>query len=200
MNNKILILLNLIIMSMFFSGCGSRTTLNQNNFLFDVSRDMPQQKISKDIVLDVKQFSIDRAFSTKNFVYRKNKSEYETDFYNQFLINPDDMITEKTRSWLSQSGLFKWILEPGSYIDATHVLEGNITELYGDFSDESLPKAKMDIRFFLIKLSDKSIAFGKTYESESEIKSRAAESLIEAYDKCLTNILTNLEQDLEEQL
>jgi len=200
MNNKILALLNLIIISMFFSGCGSRAALNQNNFLLDVSRDMPQQKTSKDIVLDVKQFSIDRAFSTKNFVYRKNKSEYETDFYNQFLISPDDMITEKTRSWLSQSGLFKWVLEPGSYTDATHMLEGNITALYGDFSEELLPNAKMGIRFFILKLSDKSVVFGKTYEAESKIESTTAEALISSFDKCLINILSNLEHDLQEKL
>jgi ABC-type uncharacterized transport system auxiliary subunit len=185
---------------MVLSGCGSRTAFNQRNFVLETSRKGPQQKTSKDIILDVKNFSIDTTFNTKSLVYRKGQSEYETDFYNQFLIKPDDMITEKTRNWLSESGLFKWVLEPGSYTDATHVLEGNITALYGDFRDDSSPKASMKIRIFLVKLPEKSMVFGKTYAVVSEVKSQTAEALVEAFDKCLINILSNLEKDLQEQL
>jgi len=200
MNNKVILLCNLMIASMVLSGCGSRTAYNQRNFILETSRNRPQQKISKDVILNVQSFSVDTTFSTKNLVYRKGQSEYETDFYNQFLVRPEDMITEKTRSWLSESGLFKWVLEPGGYTDATHMLEGNIIALYGDFRDESSPKATIKIRFFLVKLSGKSVVFGKTYEKVSEVGDRTAESLIEAYENCLANILTDLEKDLAEKL
>jgi len=196
MNSKVMTLRSFMILSMLLSGCG----YNRRNFVLEVSRDRPQQEISKDVILDVQSFNVDTAFSNRSLVYRKNQSEYETDFYNQFLIRPDDMITEKTRSWLSESGLFELVLEPGSYIDASHVLEGNIITLYGDFRDKSSPKATMKIRFFLIKLSDKSVVFAKTYETTSESNERTAESLVEAFDNCLTNILSDLEEDLCEQL
>lgn len=201
MNSKRIALCNLMIVSMFLSGCGlNKTAYNQRNFILETSRNRPQQKISKDVILDVQSFSVDTTFSTKSFVYRKGQSEYETDFYNQFLVRPEDMITEKTRSWLSESGLFKWVLEPGSYTDATHMLEGNIIALYADFRDELSPKATIKIRFFLVKLSGKSVVFGKTYEKVSEVGDRTAESLIEAYENCLANILTDLEEDLQELL
>ncbi len=201
MNSKVSTLCNLMIVSVVLSGCGvKRIAYNQRNFVLETSRNSPQQKISKDVILDVINFSIDTTFSTKSLVYRKSQSEYETDFYNQFLIKPDDMITEKTRSWLSESGLFKWVLEPGSYTNATHVLEGNITALYGDFREKASPKATMKIRFFLVKLPEKAVVFGKTYEAVLEVKSQTAEALVEAFDKCLINILSNLEQDLQEQL
>ncbi len=200
MNNKVITLCSLVIVLMLLSGCGSRTAFNQRDFLLEVSRDRPQQKTSKDVILNVQNFSIDVAFSTKSFVYRKGQSEYETDFYNQFLIKPDDMITEKTRSWLSESGLFELVLEPGSYVEATHMLEGNIIALYGDFRDGSSPKASMKIRVFLVKLSDRSIVFTNTYEAVSEFKDRTSESLIEALSVCLTDILSDLEKDLQKQL
>ena len=196
MNSKVMTLRSFMILSMLLSGCG----YNRRNFVLEVSRDRPQQEISKDVVLDVQSFNVDTAFSNRSLVYRKNQSEYETDFYNQFLIRPEDMITEKTRSWLSESGLFELVLEPGSYIDASHVLEGNIITLYGDFRDKSSPKATMKIRFFLIKLSGKSVVFAKTYETTSESNERTAESLVEAFDNCLTNILSDLEEDLREHL
>ena len=196
MNSKVMTLCSFMILSMLLSGCG----YNRRNFVLEVSRDRPQQEIRKDVVLDVQSFNADTAFSNRSLVYRKNQSEYETDFYNQFLIMPEDMITEKTRSWLSESGLFELVLEPGSHIDASHVLEGNIITLYGDFRDKSSPKATMKIRFFLIKLSGKSVVFAKTYETTSESNERTAKSLVEAFDNCLTNILSDLEEDLREHL
>jgi len=201
MNRNAIIFCSLIIVSMALSGCApKRIAYNQRTFVLETSRNGSQQKTSKDVILDVQSFSIDTTFGTKSLVYRKSRSEYETDFYNQFLIRPEDMITEGTRCWLSESGLFKWVLEPGSYTKATHVLEGNIISLYGDFRDDSSPKATMKIRVFLVKLSDKSVVFAKTYEETSELKDMAAESLIEAFGVCLTNILSDLEKDLQEQL
>jgi ABC-type uncharacterized transport system auxiliary subunit len=199
MNNKVVVLCSLVIVLMLLPGCIEKKAFNQRDFLLEASRNDPQQKTSKDIILDVQSFSVNTAFGTKSFVYRKNQSEYETDFYNQFLVRPEDMLTEQTRDWLSESGLFKWVLEPGSYADATHTLQGNIIALYGDFREESSPKARIKIRFFLVKLSDKSVVFTNTYEAVSEFKDRAAESLVEAFDACLTNILSDLEKDLQEQ-
>ena len=200
-HSKVIALCNLIIVSMVLSGCGpKRIAYNQRNFVLETSRNLPQQKTSKDIILDVQSFSADTTFGTKSLVYRKGQSEYETDFYNQFLIRPEDMITEETRSWLSDSGLFKWVLEPGSYADSTHMLQGNIIALYGDFREDSSPKATMKMRFFLVKVPGKSIVFAKTYEVVSRFGDSKAESLIEAYDVCLTNILSDLERDLQEQL
>ena len=201
MNSKVIALGNLIIVSMALSGCGpKRIAYNQRNFVLETSRSHPQQKTSKDIILDVQSFSIDTTYSTRSLVYRKGQSEYETDFYNQFLIRPEDMITEQTRSWFSESGLFKRVLEPGSYADATHMLQGNIITLYGDFREDSSPKATMKMRFFLIEVSGKSIVFAETYEVVSGFGDSKAESLIEAYDVCLTNILSDLERDLQEKL
>ncbi len=200
MNRKVMTLCNLMILSIMLSGCGGRTAYNQRNFILETSRSSPQLQAGTDVILDVQSFSIDRVFSTKSLVYRKGQSEYETDFYNQFLIMPDDMITDKTRSWLSESGLFKLVLKQGSFADATHLLEGNIIALYSDFRDKNSPKATMKICFFLIQLSDKTVVFSKTYEATSRSGERTAESLVKSFDDCLTKILSDFEQDLQDQL
>lgn len=197
MNSKLIAFYSLVILSCFLSGCGYG---EQKNFVLEVSRNRPQQKSSKEVVLYVESFNINASFGKRSFVYRKSQSEYETDFYNRFLINPEDMITEKTRRWLSESGLFKLVLEPGSYLVASHILEGNIISLYGDFRDKSSPKAIMEIRFFLVKPSNKSVVFEKTYRAAFKSNNRTAESLVGAFENCLTNILIDLEKDLKEQL
>jgi cholesterol transport system auxiliary component len=124
------------------------------------------------------------------------------DFYNEFLVSPGAMVTEKTRNWLSQSGLFARVLDAGSYAKPTHTLEGNITALYGDVRDRSSPAAVMEIRVFLIvnKAPRESIILGKTYRASSGLKTKSAEGLVEAFDNCLETILTDLQHDLEENL
>ena len=200
MNSKVIALCSLMIVSIVLSGCIDKAAFNQRDFVLEATRNQPQQKTSKEIILTVQSFNIETAYSTKNLIYRKAQLEYETDFHNQFLIGPSDMITGKTRAWLSESGLFKLVLEPGSYTDATHMLEGNIIALYGDFREESSPKATMEINFFIVNSSEKSIVFGKTYEAVSGFADKTAESLVEAYGDCLVKILSDLERDLQEQL
>jgi len=109
------------------------------------------------------------------------------------------MITEKTRNWLSGSGLFERVLDIASQIDPTHTLEANITALYGDLRDKSSPQAKMEIRVFLLKVQaaeEPVPVFGQTYKFSADIESEGPEGLVEALDRCLTNILSNLERDL----
>jgi ABC-type uncharacterized transport system auxiliary subunit len=202
MNRKIILLCNLIIVSILLTGCGPRRIgYNQTNFVLEASRDLDQQeKVDDEIILDVYSFNIDSTFGSKSLVYRKSESKYETDFYNKYLISPDDMITEKTRAWLSESGLFKTVAEPGSYVDSTHALQGSIIALYGDFRDKSSPKATMKIRLFLVNLSDKTVVFNKTYEVVSEAEDRTADSLVSGLNNCLIQILTELENDLSEAI
>ena len=82
MNSKVIILCNVMMVSMLLSGCGpKRTAYNQRHFILEVSREVEQQKDTKEAILAVQSFSIDTAFSTQGLVYRKGPSEYETDFY-----------------------------------------------------------------------------------------------------------------------
>ena len=112
------------------------------------------------------------------------------------------MITDKTRNWLAESGLFGTVPDVGSLVDPTHVIEGNITTLYGDFRDMSSPKAVMEMRLFLLKAKatgESTPIFGKTYRTAVDIESENPQDLVKAFDKCLEDILTLLEKDLIER-
>ncbi|KPK42708.1 MAG: hypothetical protein AMJ65_07250 [Phycisphaerae bacterium SG8_4] len=181
------------------SGCGSRQAYNKKYFLLSAVRQAQPTAAQTDIVLDVRRFTIDSAFAGKGLVYRTGQFEYESDFYSEFLASPAAMITEKTRNWLSGSGLFKRVLDTASQADPTHTLAANITALYGDFRDKTSPQAKMELRVFLLKAQagEESIpVFGQTYESAVGIESEGPEGLVEALDRCLANILSNLERDM----
>ena len=185
------------------SGCGSRQAYNKKYYIFNTIRQGESIKAEKDGILEVRHFTIDSAFNGKGFVYRTGEFEYESDFYNEFLVSPSAMITEKARTWLSESGLFKIVLDPGSQVDPTHIIEGNIIELYGDFRDKSSPTAVMEMRIFLLKVNpgkDPSFVYGKTYKSSTGVDSKSPEGLVNTLGRCLEEILTNLEKDLVENL
>jgi len=189
----------LVISSLILLGCDQQS-YNKRYYILDATRKADSLDPRGESILSVQRFTIDSAFESKGLVYRKSEFEYESDFYNEFLISPAQMITEKTRNWLSSSDIFERVLDVGSYIRPTHILRANIISLYLDFRDSSKPSAIIEIRFFLIvkKPSEDSIVFAKTYHAASQPESNTAHELVEALDYCLKNVLTDLENDLKE--
>ena len=139
----------------------------------------------------------------KGLTYRTGEFEYESDFCGEFLLSPDAMVTEKVRNWLSRSGLSQRVLDPASCADPTYVLEGNVIALYGDFRAKASPKGVMEIRVFLLEMktsADRAVVFGKSYKSSVALESKGPAGLVSALDRCLVEILSDLEKDLAERL
>lgn len=205
MNNKLIksfVGLGLVTSIMVISGCGGKSYQKQR-YLLETKRASSIAASRNENILEVRRFTINPAFSSKGLTYRKGEFEYESDFYNEFLISPDVMVTEKVRNWLSASGLSQRVLDPGSYLDPTYVLEGNVVALYGDFRMKTSPKAVMEISVFLLEMksgADPAIVFNKNYKTSVEVEFESDEGLVGALDRCLVEILTNLEKDLGEGL
>jgi cholesterol transport system auxiliary component len=192
----------LIMSPVIIPGC-SRESYEKQQYILDTQRASSALNIKNTNIIEVRRFTINPAFSAKELTYRTGHFKYETDFYNEFLVSPAVMITEKVRNWLSASGLFQRVLEPGSYVEPTHIIEGNIVTLYGDYRDKSSPTAVMEIRVFLLKtkaVEVPAIVFGKTYISTARLESKGPEGLIAGFDECLENILTSMESDLSDNL
>ena len=196
---KYCICLNLIIVSLLLSGCGGPKPYNKNYYVLNVNRSAETARPENNFILDVHTFTIDSAFDSKGLVYRTAEFQYETDFYNEFLISPAVMFTEKTRTWLLNAGIFKHVLDKGSYLDSTHTLQANITALYADRREK---KAVMEIRTFLISdtAPDDSVIMTAAYKAFSPLKSQTPEAILQAFDDCLTRILRDLEADLKRKL
>ena len=185
------------------SGCSSTDTYSKKYYVLNVDRQAEPARTQTEYVLEISRFTIDSAYSGSGLVYRISDSEYESDFYNEFLSSPSAMVTEKTRNWLSRARLFKRVLDPGSQINPTHINEGNITALYGDYRNQASPKAIIEMRLFLLKAEagdEPQPIFGKTYTSSVDIQFEDAEGLVEALDHCLRGILSTLESDLADRL
>jgi ABC-type uncharacterized transport system auxiliary subunit len=65
-------------------GCGPRP-YNKRYYILDVERETEALRPNRELILEVRRFTIDAAFESKGLVYRKGEFEYESDFYNEFL-------------------------------------------------------------------------------------------------------------------
>jgi ABC-type uncharacterized transport system auxiliary subunit len=194
--------LSLFVSAIIIVGCGPKS-FEKQHYILDTKRASSAVSADNANILEVRRFTIASAFNSNSLIYRVGEFKYESDFYNEFLVSPTAMITEKVRNWLAESGVARRVSDPGSNIDPTHIIEGNVIALYGDFRAKSAPKAIMEIRIFLLETeteTESGIVFGKTYTSSVGLESKSPEDLVSAFDRCLVEILTNLEKDLAENL
>lgn len=185
--------------SLVLSGCARPVSANTRFYMLQTPRQAAPAAREGKAVLAVPRFTIDAAYANRGLVYRLAEHRYESDAYNEFLVSPTVMITERTRDWLAQSGLFSQVLGSGSGAEPTHRIEANITALYGDFRDKRAPKAVMEIRFFLLRIeggADPVIVMARPYAATADVATAGPEGLVAGLDHCLQTILTELEKDL----
>ena len=84
-------------------------------------------------------------FRSKSLVYRQDELKYESDFYNEFFVAPGAMLTEGVSAYLSTAGVFKDVLPANANADGDFVLEGFVSELYGDNRIAGKPAAVVGI-------------------------------------------------------
>ena len=198
---RLYVYLTFILSSILLIGCG-KGTYSKRLYILGTERQPKSGQAESKATLEVRSFAIASAFAGRGFVYRKSEHLYESDFYNQFLISPAIMVTEKARLWLCRSGIFERIYVPGSQLDSTHLLEANIIALYADFRDKSSPHAVMQLRAFLVNndSTPESVVLSEIYKASCPLESDTPEAFVEALDKCLAEILTSLEKDLKKEL
>lgn len=149
-------------------------------------------------VLLVSSLRVSPRYESRSFVYRRSESSYESDFYNQFLVSPGALLTEEVRRALSQGRVAQYVVGASSQSEPTHVIEGTVDALYGDFRDLSSPKAVLEMEFFLSKESatHAEIITRKRYARSVAVNGRTPDALVKGWNAGLSEILAALVADL----
>lgn len=182
------------------SGCVNieKSYPDKRFFVFEASRGAAQAENKAGAVLQVANLRVSPRYESRSFVYRRSESNYESDFYNQFLVAPGAQLSEEVRRALSQGAVAQYVIGPSSQSEPTHVLEGTVDALYGDFRDLNAPKAVLEMEFFLSKesASRAEIVTRKRYVKSVAVNGRTAEALVKGWNDGLNEILTALVADL----
>lgn len=169
-------------------------------FVLSASRSEKLSLPKLNAVLKIQRFRVSPQFEGKGFVYRKGNFNYESDFYNEFFISPGLMIAQEAGKWLSGSGLFKYVMTSSSPVEPILELEGVISALYGDYRDTRVPKAVLEIQFFLVQnvSSRPVIVFEKTYHEETLIKGNSPDALVAGWNLAIEQIFTKFETNVKD--
>ena len=126
---------------------------------------------------------------------------YESDYYNGFFISPGPMLNRKVSQWLQDCGLFQYVSDSSGLIDAPYVLQGEVSSLYGDYSEKKAPKAVLEIGFFIFdeSSSGSEIVFQKKYHEAVLVDGKKPNDLVTGWNECLKRILTSFEGDLSKE-
>lgn len=180
----------------------SREYPARNYFVLNAVRpaDSPRLINLTDAYLRINRFQISPRFARKGFAYRIGEDKYELDFYNNFFVAPQDMITEECRQWFDQPDETVTAIGSGSRISTTHSLEAWISELYGDYHGTQTPDAVLTISIFLLedRADKRKPVFAKTYSERIPIDSREPAALVAGWNTALRKIYTLLERDIAE--
>ena len=202
MKNKTLLifLIGHLLVLCLLTGCFNfnRAYPEKHYFALSVSRSKKLSLPKSNALLKIQRFGISPQFEGKGFVYFKGNLNYESDYYNEFFISPDLMVTEEVEKWLAESGLFKYVMGSSSPVEPTFKLAGAVNALYGDYSDIETPKAVLEMQFFLVRnlSSGPVIVFGKTYHEDILLKGHSPDALATGWNLALEHILTEFEADI----
>ncbi len=152
-------------------------------------------KPNQEIVLEVRSFHGAAAYIDNDFIYRRG-ALIEADYYNGFLTPPAVAISELARRWLGESDMFSVVQGVGTRLPPTHALEADIFALFGDFSEPSAPRAKIEIAFAMVRCDDPVMFVRRTYTESIAIDSMEPQALIEGWNQALAAIFTKLERDM----
>jgi cholesterol transport system auxiliary component len=148
--------------------------------------------------LKVGMIAVAAPFRGRSFVYREEELKYESDFYNEFFVAPAAMLTADVGAWLSAAGIFREVLPASANADGDFVLEGLVSEIYGDYRDAAKPAAVLSAKFFLI--DNRGLGGVPVWQTELRqrvaLPARSPDALAAAYNSAWSAMLADLSRDL----
>lgn len=196
-----------VIFSLILVGFGigcvgiTKTFPEKKYFLIEASETKKISSIPKPYTFLIRKVSISQKFEGKEFVYRRDNVNYESDFYHAFFIPPATNIREEISKAFLSTNLFEWDASLHSNSQITHNVEIYISQLYGDFRTKS-PVAILD--FDIVVYSDienrSSPIYRNTFTQSISIKEQSPEALAHGWNEGLQKSISMLTAELSIKL
>ncbi|MDX1961091.1 MAG: hypothetical protein SFU98_21155 [Leptospiraceae bacterium] len=194
MIKKILALLTFCLVLNCFNALSKQEYPKKRYFVLEANEKERPKFSNKLGGLKINKFKISPFYDSKLFVYRLTSANYDTDYYNEFMVFPAINVTEIISKWIFDSGIAE--NQPFSAEEIPFQLTGSVNSLYGDFRDKKNSFAVLEIEIFLQSAKDKKIVLKKSYKLEKKLKDQTPEELVKGWNSGLTEILLELSSDL----
>ena len=182
------------------SGCVKlwQENLDIKTYMVEAHRTAPALEKSLAEKLWIDTVSVLPPSNVRNLILRKSDVEFSTSYYTELLMSPSENFRNAFYTWFSSSGIFEHV----SIVERSgmsHRLVVNVIEFHGDTAAE---KAVLEIKATLFDEKEKGIKilFSNDYTRTVSVVDATAEELIRAYNKALTQILSDCEGDMVKAL
>ncbi|MCA1786418.1 MAG: ABC transporter [Desulfotignum sp.] len=191
----------MLLVILFLTGCTGihKDFPEKNLFRIDPPRPVtisPGLEMGKGLL--VRQFDISPEFETNFFMYQVSQDRFTGDYYNKFMVSPARMITDAVKEALYNSAFFRPVpaSEPS---DIFFRLSGKIIQLYGDHTNPAHPRAVMTLRLILEEQTDKGFipVINQVYAAFEPTSQNRPAALVQAWNRCLENILTDFFRNVD---
>lgn len=179
------------------NGCGTSSVWKRQTFAFSVPPDSATATGATN-VCSLARISIAPVYRNLSFTYRTSEDSYEQDPYAGFVSAPDRAVSEPIRGWLRSGGAFGRLLEPGSSLDSTLIIEPAVRELYGDLRKPSEPAGVITIHFTVYESTADGpgrIRLDKVFTARTPMARHTPAALMTAWDTDLRQIMEQLNSE-----
>lgn len=191
----------LLVTGLLLSGCVnlSKSFPDKHYYALNTTRTGEPVRALSESILSVAPLRIVPRYEGREIVYRRGEFLYESDFYHEWFSLPASMVTTELERWLDQSGVFAQVVNRSLSIEPTFLLEGAITELYGDYRSKGAPKAAIALEVYLMRVrpGGETILFRQDYHQEIDVQDASPEALAKGWNRGLELIFTALEEGLK---
>ena len=156
----------------------------------------PVQKLAS---LRIGVINVAAPFRGRALVYRRDDVTYEADFYSEYFVAPAAILGEATAKALTAANVFRRVIPPGAAPDdGDFVLDGFVTEFYGDAREAGRPAAVITATFYLSAADTPThtVVWSREYRQRVPFADATPEALARAWNAALSTILTDLARDL----
>lgn len=185
--------------SLVTTGCFRVSYIERNQYLFHVEAPkIPHQKTTT-YILAINNVTIDPAFSGTQFVYRTGQSNYLSDYYNVFFAPPAQQMNEILTRYLQSTELYRYVTLDDDYHLAQYMLQAKIVSLYADYQDVLHPQGVIEMQVSMFKRTDTQpkLIMNSLFKASIPLHSKDSQSLINAWNKGLSNILRDMVNGLK---
>jgi uncharacterized lipoprotein YmbA len=193
------------LLALLLGGCLSRPSLHQQWFAFAPPPNSGHPPPPQAPILSVRQVTVAAPFDGQSFVYRTGQFSYERDPYAGFLAPAPESLASAIREGLRQSGDFREVLQPGSALRPSLVMEIAVSGLFGDFRQHGAGWAVLDLRVVCFRAggpadrAERQIVLDKDYRRRLPLRARTAAGLMAGWNEALRQILAEVAKDLAAQ-
>lgn len=167
----------------------------KRSFVLDVGAPPQETPANGAIVLKINKLRVSPLFAGRAMVYRVADLQYESDFYDEWFVAPGTLVTQQVHQWLSRLAGFETVVVGTNHIEPTHLLEGTVTEFYGDF--RAAPRAVLGLELHLLDLMhERQSFFRRTYHQDVPLSDQSSDALARGLTEALRAVLVDVAKDI----